>query len=495
MKCIILGVFVACHLGSSAHRDQQSASISCHRFDITSVMAWSKTSPGIYQRQIGENESFIKFIGDRAHGVGREHWSVTSKTGFELIQPLEDDKLASKCREAWAALRYQHPSIASVVEKSILAYEVPDANALEAWTDETFHVHERTLELNDLIAGLRPSRYVTAHLLLSEPALVLHFPHWRTDGYGALLLVEAFLVHLSSAISVDFMAEHVWGKEIDRLIPSVEDALKLPAEATPDVCEKAKKYLATAALLHNTTGLEASVDRASQVLPGGTRGADLVFSAEETDAIREACCKKEYTIEAAIQASCAEVTYLEAAPDARDKPYTSTMRFSLRPYVPPPYNDATYAAAICTAGYLEQVPASNSWTDNALHYTAKYREGVTSELLQTRRQYATECLKALSQTPPPLPAASSEIDVSSVGNAGELVSLRHTNKSGGVVMEVQNMSIGIETLTRQAYCFIWTFRGQLTLRLVYNESFYDALRMERIVKRVREILVQQLGII
>ena len=60
-------------------------------------MPWSKASPGHYQRPIGENEKFIKAIGDRAHAAGREHWSITSKGSFKLTEPLKAVDYPQSC--------------------------------------------------------------------------------------------------------------------------------------------------------------------------------------------------------------------------------------------------------------------------------------------------------------------------------------------------------------------------------------------------------------
>jgi hypothetical protein len=38
------------------------------------------------------------------------------------------------------------------------------------------------------------------------------------------------------------------------------------------------------------------------------------------------------------------------------------------------------------------------------------------------------------------------------------------------------------------YCFVWTFRGHLELQLVYNESYYEAERVEKMVRSLADIL-------
>ncbi|KAI4283252.1 MAG: hypothetical protein L6R38_002294 [Xanthoria sp. 2 TBL-2021] len=459
-------------------------------------MPWSEIQPGLYQRPIGENEKFIKLLGDRAHTLGREHWSVTSKAAFDLTQALDEGELVRHCRDAWVALRFEHPSIASRAVDSVLTYQVLNLETLKAWADETFFTHSAKVSKDDLVASLRPSRYVSAHLLLSEPAIVLHFPHWRTDGYGALHLVNAFLDHLSSAINGKWkrLDELPWGEEVHRLVLSIEELLNLPMDATPEVSDLARKYFSTAALARGAVGLETSETVGSETVPRGTRSTSLRFTTAETKTIQKACKSKHIDVRAAVHASCAAVTYAGAALDAQNRPYTSTIRLNLRPYMPPPYDGAAFAAGLCTGGYFEQVPHSQSWSDNAAQSSKAYSVGVTPGFLRSRRQYAKEVLKMLQLKPPAPTPASSEIDISSVGDVEELVSVLHTD-NGETVLEVRDVSIGVETLSRQIYCFVWTFRGRLELSLVWNEAFYTAAHSSQLVHNIREVLMTELGIL
>ncbi|KAL8954534.1 MAG: hypothetical protein Q9183_007067, partial [Haloplaca sp. 2 TL-2023] len=350
-------------------------------------MPWSEIQPGLYQRPLGENEEFIKLIGDRAHPIDREQWSITSSATFKLSHSLNEDDLVYHCSQAWKALRFEHPSIASQAVDSVLTYEVPNSKALETCTDETFHAHSPQISKEDLIALFKPSRSVTAHLLLSEPAIVLHFPHWRTDGYGALHLINAFLKHLSSATqrtdkSIDALA---WGEEVQRLVPSIEELLNLPLNATPEICDSAKKYLSTASLARGAVGLAPSEGVKSETSPLGTRSEHLRFTTTETKIMQENCRARGIDVLAAVHASCAAVTYANASAEDREKPYTSTIRLNLRPTMPAPYNGAAFAAGLCTGGYFESVPHTQTWIENASQYQRAYNLGVTKEFLTCRR--------------------------------------------------------------------------------------------------------------
>ncbi|KAA6409144.1 MAG: hypothetical protein FRX48_06697 [Lasallia pustulata] len=451
-------------------------------------MPWSEVRPGHYQRPIGENEKLIKAIGDRAHASGREHWSITAKVSFKLIEPLKGD-LFTKFRQTWKALRYEHPSIASTADEEALNYIVPDIDALHRWAKETFFVHNEKTSADDLIASFKPSPYATAHYLSGSSQLVLHTAHWRTDGFGALQLLNAFLVTFSAGPDRD-PDNLPWGQEVDRLVLSVEEILNLPLAATPEIKTMADRYISTLAHTKGAVGLLCRGDKST--LPSGTRSARLRLSQSTTKAISEACKARNISVLSAVHASVAAITYAGAPADSKDKHYTSTMRFSLRPYMPEPYNTPQFASALYTGGYMFKVPASQSWAENAQRYNEEYHCGVTREFLLVRRQYALNVQDLLRKniitesTPP------SEVDISSVGDAELLVSPVH--KNGDRALKILDISIGVETLTPQMYCFVWTFRNQMEFNLVYNEAFYDSNFSAELLSKLKNVLKTELYI-
>ncbi|KAK3995184.1 hypothetical protein QBC44DRAFT_320658 [Cladorrhinum sp. PSN332] len=468
-------------------------------------MAWTETKPGVWQRPIGDNERFIKFIGDRAHKTGREHWSVTSGASFALNPPLEPSELEARCLEAWSALRFEHPSIACTAndEEGKLTYHVPSPDALKSWAKETFTLHGDT-SADNVIASLKPSRYTTAHLLPSPEGkhqILLHLAHWRTDGFGALQLINSFLQNLFSSLPLP------WGEEPCRLTPSIETILSLPATPTPEITTATSHYLQTLAHTRNAAGVSLSPGTESpSTLPQGTRGATFRFSPATTASIRSTCAANSFSLLSAVHAACALLT-LELCP-SEDKSYTSTIRLSLRPYLPAPYgnNNPAYAAGLYTGGYMFPLAPGTSFLDACKLYENEYKQGVTEDLLKSRREYAVRVLDIITKNqnqgnavPPPV---QSEIDISSVGDAEELVSSSRSfqvRREGGdkdvrVEVEVHDVLIGVETLTRQMYCFVWEFRGRLGLRIVYNEGYYTEERVKGMVGRLGEILVGGLGL-
>jgi hypothetical protein len=61
-------------------------------------------------------------------------------------------------------------------------------------------------------------------------------------------------------------------------------------------------------------------------------------------------------------------------------------------------------------------------------------------------------------------------------------------------LHVDDISLGVEILTRQCACFVWTFRARLTLSIVYNESFHGRSEIMDFAHTVKNILLEELGV-
>ncbi|KAK6078946.1 hypothetical protein SCUP234_05872 [Seiridium cupressi] len=442
-------------------------------------MSWVQVSPGCWQRPIGENERMIKWIGDRAHAQGREQWSINAVGTLDFTE-VPNEELFSCIRKAWALMRFNHPSIAATAFSDTLNYQVPDTAALRQWGNETLHIiSEPSIDASDLIAGLKPSPFVTSYFILHTRQIILHTAHWRTDGFGALQLLNAFLEALTSNQAT---ATIPWGEEAARLCPSIEDVLQLPVEATEEIKAATADCLATLRHVPGSVGLPYDGTQATK--PRGTRGIRRSLSENNTELIVSACEERNITLLSAVHASLAAINLRFAARNVSDSPnsghYTSTMRFSLRPYLPAPFNTAQHASALYTGGYFAAVDPATGWREHATKYSSLYRVGLSHGFLISRRQYAATALNLMIQAAAAGPVRS-EIDISSVDDAERLVTPIHHSNRGILDVEVKDISLGVECLAKETYLFCWTFRGNLEFNLVYNEAFYQKSVMETIL--------------
>ena len=448
-------------------------------------MPWSEIAPGRFQRAIGENELFIKLISDPGHSVGREHWAINSIASFALTGSLAKQDLPSHFLKAWKVLRFHHPSIAvQAIDDKSLIYTVPDAVALNQWTAETFHVVENKTA-DDVIPNIKPSAYATLIYLPKSNEILGHTAHWRTDGVGVLLLIDAFLELVTKPTLPD-PSTLIWGQEIARLAPAIEDAANIPVAPTDAIKALSKKYIET---FYRAAGAVGIPYKGDITTPGSTRSSRFVFSPSETNFIISQSKAKGFSVTSAVHASIAATNYALASTENKDKQYTSTVRFSFRPYLPKPYSTPAYASGLYTTGWMRTVPASASWTENAKAYNDEYHKGLDKEFVESHREYALGVCNLIRNIPQPQDPPS-DVDISSIGIAESLIERVKGTQDRGV--EVQSVSVGVEILTRQCVCFVWTFRDRLNLNLVYNESFHDEKDTDLFLQTLKGIMLKEL---
>lgn len=447
-------------------------------------MAWTETRPGHWQRPIGENEAMIKMIGDGGRKFEKDMWSISVTASF--VAHIESKPLSQALRDGWKTLRFCHPSIATTAGEDILEYHTPNPLELEQWADESFVHVDKDISPDDVIAGLTPRRFATLYYLREHASVLLNLSHWRTDGIGALHLLNAYFQAVLESLPKNPL-ELPWGEEAARLVPSIEEALNLPRAPSPITGRAAKQYLDT--LANNKGALETPYKSGIQIVPKGTRGARLRFSQDTTTELETACHRLDIHLEAAVHAAVAATAYSIANLTSRHKHHSSTMRHSIRPHLPTPYDGEAGAAGLYTAGYIVKVPASQSWLENAKQYDAEYSRGATPGLLLSRRQYALTMKDILKNMSPP-DTPPSGLDISYIPSAETLVKPVHANAKGTI--ELRDIGIGVDVVSRHLYVFTWVFNGQLEFRLVYNEAFYDETLVESILALVEKHLVSNL---
>ena len=449
-------------------------------------MPWSEVAPRTFKRAVGENELFIKLIGDSGHTLGREHWAINSIASFKTLGSLQNEDLSTLFLNAWKILRFHHPSIAvQAANDTSLIYNVPDAAALHQWATETFQVIvNKTAE--ELIPKIKPNSSATLTYLPASSEILGHTAHWRTDGVGVLLLIDLFF-EVATSLTLPDPNTLMWGQETARLAPAIEDAADIPIAPTDAIKSLSQKYIETFYQAAGTVGIPY---KSEVTVPGGTRSSRLVFSPSETNLIASQCKTRGFSVTSAVHASVAATNYALASLENEDKHYTSTVRFSFRPYLPKPYSTPAYASALYTTGWIRTVPASASWIENARAYNDEYRKGLNRDFIDSHREYALG-LCDLIRNMPQAQESPSDVDISSIGIAESLIERVKGTQDRG--MEVQSVSVGVEILTRQCVCFVWTFRDQLNLNMVYNEGFHDEKDTAFFLQTLKEIILKELA--
>ena len=449
-------------------------------------MPWSEVAPRTFERAVGENELFIKLIGDSGHTLGREHWAINSIASFKTLGSLQNEDLSTLFLKAWKTLRFHHPSLAvQPANDTSLIYNVPDAAALHQWATETFQVIENKTA-DEIIPNIKPTSFATLTYLPASNEILGHTAHWRTDDVGVLLLIDLFF-ELATSPTLPDPNTLMWGQETARLAPAIEDAADVPIAPTDAIKTLSQKYVET---FYPAAGAVGIPYKSEATVPRGTRSSRLIFSPSETNLVASQCKAKGFFVTSAVHASVAATNYALASLENKDKHYTSTVRFSFRPYLPKPYSTPAYASALYTTGWMRTVPASASWIENAKAYNDEYCNGLNKDFIVSHREYALGLCDLIRNMPQPQDPPS-DVDISSIGIAESLIERVKGTEDRGV--EVQSVSVGVEMLTRQCVCFVWTFRDQLNLNMFYNEGFHDEKDTALFLQTLKEILLKELA--
>ncbi|KAJ6024595.1 hypothetical protein N7540_005392 [Penicillium herquei] len=462
-------------------------------------MPWTPTT---FTRSLGPNEVFMKLVSDPGHPTGQEHWAVNytvtiSPHGAFTALSDSPDLLATLIRHSWLHLRFQNPSLAAHVESPNVVYTAPDStDALNKWASQTFTVATDATSADEVIRTIAPAADAQLWYIPQSSELLLHSAHWRVDGVSGMLLlgqlVDLMTSHADTLLSgklPDPFEAFKWGSEAVRLSPPVEEAGDMPLKPTREHKAIAQWAVGTFALVEGALGVPYNGD--ASTIPSSTGATELTLPSRVTTDARAAAKARGLGMTAAVHASIAAVNFRRAIPEHKGRHYTSTMRKSLRPYLPEPYSTPVFAASLYTTGWMIRADASATWEDNACMYQAEYGKAISKEYVQAHREYASTLVELIKNLPTPTEPPS-DIDISSLGIMEKYLKPEYGTPECG--FSIMHTSIGVEMLSRQGNVYVWAFRGQLTLRLVYNEAYHTPEQMTEFLKEVKEELLKQLEV-
>lgn len=428
----------------------------------------------------------------------KEHLAVHCVCSVDYRPPTVADRSleANKAlRNAWKRLAVEYPGL-TVRPLDFTKHYLPlDEAVLEDWACETFVVDDEACA-DDIIANAKPRKLPSLHYLPQHSEIVLLSQHWRTDALGCCMLLNRFFELLDSGDT-----EHLALKDTPSLSPSLETAAGASPEEDADIQAYAREYIdAFHAKALNTGGLPFEGD-ATQ-LPGRTRHTDLIFSTDDTARLIQACKSQRASVSAAIHVALAR-TYFSFAqtPEEKETGYTTIMAVNFRPYLPVPYNEPAHACQTYVVSITPTVPRTGGYVDAARALTREYRSWYTDRFRRSlcwlfkSHNEKSHNEKSLATRPPPAaehpdPAPRnppSGVTLSSLGIVDRYLRERYGDR-----VAVGKFRFGVSTMTRQTLLYAWTFRGELTLSLDYNEAYHSRQMADEVLSRVKRNLAEGL---
>lgn len=425
----------------------------------------------------------------------KEHWAVHCVCSISYKPSTAGDRsleAIKALRNAWKRLAVEYPGLTVRPLESTKHYLPLNEAVLEDWACETFVVDDEACA-DDIIAKAKPRKLPSLHYLPQYSKIVLLSQHWRTDALGCCLLLNRFFELLGSGD-----AEYLAPKAISSLSPSLEIAAGASSEEDAEIQAYAREYIdAFHAKSVNAGGLPFEGDATRP--PGRTKHHDLTFSADHTERIIQACKGQRMSVSAAIHVALAR-TYFSFAKTTREKEsgYTAVMAVNFRPHLQVPYNEPTHACQTYVVSITPTVPFASDFSNAARALTHQYRSWYSEQFRRSLcwlfkyhndKLFATPGPAKGQTDPAPLTPRKppSGVTLSSLGVVEKYLRGRY-----GEGVSVERFRFGVSTMTRQTLLYAWTFRGELTLSLDYNEAYYSRQMAEEVLSRLKSNLVEGL---
>ncbi|KAL9639609.1 MAG: hypothetical protein Q9204_001019 [Flavoplaca sp. TL-2023a] len=425
--------------------------------------------------------------------LNKEHWSVHCVCSIKPEVRTDGKSTGMGLRAAWKRLAIEYPGLTVRPVDSTKYFETLNETVLEAWADQTFFSIVEG-DADTIVAETGPCDLPSLYFLPKSSEVVFLSQHWRTDALGCCILLDRLFQHLAAGeIELKALQEGP-----PQLSPSMEIAAGASLEEDEEIQAYAREKIeAFHAKAVQSGGLPFEGDATRQ--PARTKHQESTLTVDETQAIVQACKSQDISLSAAIHAALAR-TYFSFVDDEeeKEKGYTTVMAVNMRPCLQAPYNSRAHACSTYVSSITPTVPYTAEFTDAARGLILQYKTWCTERFLKSlawmykynaEKLFGPKPTSSAAQVTSAPPKPPSGITLSSLG-----IVERHLKGRYGDYVTVEKFRFGVSMMTRQTLLYAWTFRGELTLSLDYNEAFYSEETAKEILTRLRAFLDEGLGI-
>ena len=111
---------------------------------------------------------------------------------------------------------------------------------------------------------------------------------------------------------------------------------------------------------------------------------------------------------------------------------------------------------------------------------------IPKQLIHPYSKFVAQVIGSPPLTDLPSPA---EPMLNSVGIVDRYLRCKH-----GESIRIQIIWVGVEMLTPQVECHVWTWQGKMTLSAMYNDAFYEGEFIQAFWRRSLDVLFAELNI-
>ena len=517
-----------------------------------------------YARPLGTLENFFKKLADTGIPVNREHWTISLVLGLEFPSSVDDP--AACLVRAWQVLRHRYPALGATVipppaatavsprseeEEAVPTLAVDPFDA-EAWTRETFIVHDGGARAEALFEQLRPTRTATCHWVPGPRQLIFRSSHWRIDGVGIAMLGHEFMAALADVLSrgpdagfddytthqklpnlpldppLEVLAQKFTGAE-SRDDDNGDDDVPSRPGTPPALAAGADALVGEFLKGLPSIGLPTR-EGSETAAPGSTTRISMRFDAATSARITTACrARLGVSVTSAVHAAVIRVTASFPQHPLASRAYSAFTPVDLRRVLaaaasnggdsPSPLGLLHSGLPVCIEEMAGPAGASKSFEAVARELGAVYSQDLVRfrkyvgadgreqflSLFELAAPYVRRTTRLFNTPPPPGFPPVQNPDVSSLGKLERYIQREYefgenaelaasSNAAQQSKVGVADIWMGTEILWRSMQFHTWSWRDEITLSLCFNQSFYDDAFAQDILGKVAKELLVGLGI-
>lgn len=445
-----------------------------------SNMQWKETRPGRWERPLSCLEKINLVNRNVGKAMDRDNWAKTAVAKLQFSPNLGSPEAA--LRIAWKQVRYNYPEIAAFPYNDIYMYRIGNPDQVSLWVSATFSVVEDAT-VDHLLGHIPRNEQMMCYYLPKTSEVMVRSPHYRLDARGAIFCLNYLIECLANLNPV-----LVFGGCAKNLSPSIEEALDIPASATPAIEAAASKRFEK--LTPHNPSLELTPTVKSN-LPGATKRRFITFTKGETKAIIAGCAQARMDVTTALHAALVDAV-VKFAPPNEVKSFMASFHCDLRFLISKPVSTKV-APTSCTSVITTEVEVSPStdfksyYAQLAPVYATGYRPYLESTACFHEKLTATfnkgKSTDEADGQPQPR-----------FGSLGNLDDKLCKEIKGGLV-RVKDFWIGGEMLTKRKMVHTWIFEECMVFSCCYNESFWEDEFVERFLGAIKDTLIEEVALV
>lgn len=493
---------------------------------LTNDLEWS--------RELGDTEypMVMAIGGDEARSLGKRRENLLIHTIAQFTTTtITAEVLSKQFKSAWTALRLLHsPDIATEFEGKKKIYRPPaNSSDLQRWLDRTFEVinvgnEEGPESIRQATARKVKQRQDRIELLPTctvilrqnaqtvEGAVILFISHWRIEAGGALALIER-LVDVTVQLArgdeecayAKGLKEYTYnGSEIDKLTPTVEDALMPKDTPSPSLSSErvARRLKEMSDKMPNNLRVAITNDIANAD-NSPYKINERVYSASFTSTLADRCKSENLSVTSVIHAAYLCALYAEVVDKQEKLSYASIMPAQVRTRI----NDGKsllrqqgcWNAALMLFLALDLVPTKDGGLD--LFSLAKilkeqYQIATQKEwLYEDARQTSVQLIEFFTRTIGNAPMNKSETASPYFTSLGildkEVINRNHGDEK--VNIQINKVSAWADSTASGMVMRVWTFDGRLNIQLSSNQAWHKEEQIEKLLSSTEKELEKAFG--